>query len=113
MIQGNLSLLEQDFSKIQERAQEEKAQPADDPPTTSHLDTPPQNDATNESNLMDYSLMEMRDCFTLMEIRQVELEQQLNTLQSAQTTVQPTTRSKNGERDMSALWTLLRELQDK
>ncbi|CAL8398082.1 unnamed protein product [Boreogadus saida] len=62
---------------------------------------------------MDHSLMEMRDRFTQMEIRQVELEQQLHTLQSAQTTVQPTTRSKNGERDMSALWTLLRELQDK
>ncbi|CAL8315425.1 unnamed protein product [Arctogadus glacialis] len=107
------SLLEQDFSKIKERAQEEKAPPGDDPPTTSHLDTPPQNNATDEPHLMDHSLMEMRDRFTQMEIRQVELEQQLNTHQSSQTTVQPTTRSKNGERDMSALWTLLRELQDK
>ena len=79
----------------------------------STLDTPPQNDATDEPHLMDHSLMELRDRFTQMEIRQVELEQQLHTLQSAQTTVQPTTRSKNGERDMSALWTLLRELQDK
>ena len=53
LIQGNLSLLEQDFSKIKERAQEEKAQPGDDPPTTSHLDTPPQNDATDEPHLME------------------------------------------------------------
>ena len=69
MIQGNLSLLEQDISKIKERAQEEKAQPGDDPPTTSHLDTPPQNNAKDEPHLMDHSLMEMRDRFTQMEIR--------------------------------------------
>ena len=55
----------------------------------------------------------------LLEVRQVELEQQVITLQSAQTqtTVQhnntPLTRpgEMEVERDMSALWTVVRQLQ--
>ena len=63
----------------------------------------------------------MKDKFTQLEVRQVELEQQVITLQSAQiqTTVQhnntPLTRSGEleVERDISALWTVVRQhLQD-
>ena len=66
-----------------------------------------------------YSLIEMKDTFTHLEVRQVELEQQVITLQSAQTqtTVQhnntPLTRPGEMEvvRDLSGLWTVVRQLQ--
>ena len=66
-----------------------------------------------------YSLIEMKATFTQLEVRQVELEQQVITFQSAQTqtTVQlnntPSTRpgEMEMERDMSALWPVVRQHQ--
>jgi cell division protein FtsB len=64
----------------------------------------------------------MKDTFTQLEVRQVELEQQVITLQSAQT--QTTVQHNNTlftrpgvlevERDLSAFWTVVRQhLQEK
>ena len=128
MVQGNPKQLQLDFHRIKESAQQEKLSLEKDTPTpswsdqTSSLynptDEPPPAESQPPSTEY-YSLIEMKDTFTHLEVRQVELEQQVITLQSAQTqtTVQhnntPLTRPGELEvdRDISALWTVVRQLQ--
>jgi hypothetical protein len=71
--------------------------------------TTPQTSNPSPPSTEYYSLIEIRDTFTQLEVRQVELEQQVITLQSAQTqtTVQHNntllTRAGGGERHICTL----------
>ena len=128
IVQSNPKQFQLDFHLIKELAQQEKLSLDKDTPTPSGSNqssslcntTDEQPPAESQPPSTDYhSLIEMKDKFTQLEVRQVELEQQVITLQSAQTqtTVQhnntPLTRPGELEvdRDISALWTVVRQLQ--
>jgi hypothetical protein len=94
LVQGNRKQFQQDFHLIKEIAQQEKLSPEKDTPTpsrsnqTSSLHNPTDEQPQAESQPPSteyYSLIEIKDKFTQLEVRQVELEQQVITLQSAQT----------------------------
>ncbi|KAM9415602.1 uncharacterized protein ACWYII_024383 [Salvelinus alpinus] len=128
MVQGNHKQFQLDFHLIKELAQQEKLSLDKDTPTPSGSDqtsspynpTDEQPSANSQPPSTEHSsLIEMKDKFTQLEVRQVELEQQVITLQSAQTqtTVQhnntPLTRpgELEVEKDISALWTVVRQHQ--
>jgi hypothetical protein len=93
MVQGNPKQFQLDFDIIKEIAQQDKLSLEKDTPTasvsdqTSSLYNPTDEQLQAESQPPSteyYSLIEIMDEFTQLEVRQVELEQQVNTLQSAQ-----------------------------
>ena len=120
MVQGNPKQFQLNSHLIKQLDQQEKLSLEKDTPPpswsaqTSSLynptDAPPPGESQPPSTA-DYPRIEMKDQFTQLEVRQVELEQQVITLQSAQTqtTVQHnnTLLTRPGEleveRDISAL----------
>ena len=92
LVQGNRKQIQLDFHLIKEIAQQEKLSLVKNTPTlngsdqTSSLHKPTDEQLQEESqppNTEYYSLIEMKDKFTQLEVRQLELEQQVITLQSA------------------------------
>ena len=93
MVQGKPKQFQLDFHIIKEIAQQDKLSLEKDTPTqrlsdqTSSIYNPTDEHPQMESQpprTEYHSLIEMKDKFTQLEVRQVELEQQWNTLQSAQ-----------------------------
>ena len=126
MVLGNPKQFQLDFHLIKELAQQEKLSLEKDTPTRAgqisslYYPTDEQPQAESQPPSTEYySLIEMKDIFTQPEVRQVELEQQVITLQSAQTqtTVQhyitplPRPGEQEVERYLSAVWTVVRQLQ--
>ena len=112
MVQGNRKQFQLDFHLTKEIAQQEKLSLEKDTPTPSgsdqtsslHKPTDEQPQAESQPPSTEYySLIEIKDTFTQLDVWQVELKQQVITLQSAQTqtTVQhnntPLTRTRDWE----------------
>lgn len=99
------------LTALSEELQERERPPPTDHPITEESDNQP---PTTEP----HSLIEMRDRFTQLEIRQVEMEHTIVTLQSGQTTAEdknnPPLRPSNteGEKGLSALWAEVKRLKD-
>ncbi|KAJ8390642.1 hypothetical protein AAFF_G00102480 [Aldrovandia affinis] len=117
MVQGNMSPFEKDFSRIRHRAQEMKilsGDTSDNTPTKEQLDNLPSaendtDDLHQNFTMEPYWVKEMRELkekFSQLELMQVQMEH------SIKNTPPPRPSNTEEEGSLSALWAVVKRLQD-